>query len=246
MQSRNSHIGKYTEEFCIRLLSSILVNTEYYPVRNVICEEIGLTKHSGADIAICKSKGRYKKAKDIICIIEVKMSLVWNWELHSDARLELYSDYNKHSAIPGLLRSDSMLKAIGKAAVIRTTNIESNTIPIIVLTNTPINESYYNKVDLLKQSGIIQGFWSINPNLNPNDPKNMKSTEQRGFIRIDSVLELKRLLLKNIHSSRVFFSSFSEMKDIGRAIIKTTDFNELDKKARIFIEYLQKHVRKIS
>ena len=101
MQSRNSHIGRFTEEFCLRLISSVLPNKDYFTVRNVICEEIGLTKHSGADIAICASNNHQQKAKDILCIIEVKMSLVWNWELQTDGKLEICSDYTKHSAIPG-------------------------------------------------------------------------------------------------------------------------------------------------
>ena len=37
-------------------------------------------------------------------------------------------------------------------------------IPIIILGNTPITNNYYSKVDHLYHAGIIQGFWSLNPN----------------------------------------------------------------------------------
>jgi len=48
---------------------------------------------------------------------------------------------------PGLLRSDSMLKGIGKSINIRVSSFQAATIPIIVMGNTPITNSYYPKVD---------------------------------------------------------------------------------------------------
>ena len=58
----------------------------------------------------------------------------------------------------GLLRSDSMLKAIGKSINIRVSNYKASNIPIIIIGNTPITNNYYSKVDHLKTAGIIQGF----------------------------------------------------------------------------------------
>jgi len=46
-----------------------------------------------------------------------------------------------------LLRSDSMLKGIGKSINIRVSSFKAATIPIIVMGNTPITNSYYPKVD---------------------------------------------------------------------------------------------------
>lgn len=45
-------------------------------------------------------------------------------------RLECVGDYRSHSGNPGLLRSDTMLKAIGKSVGIRTASIYSSNIPI--------------------------------------------------------------------------------------------------------------------
>ena len=82
------------------------------------------------------------------------------------------------NSIPGLLRSDSMLKAIGKAINIRVSSHRASTIPIIVIGNTPIQDSYKNKVDNLKTSGM--GFWSMNPQ--PLDKqKTLETTEEKGF-----------------------------------------------------------------
>lgn len=56
-----------------------------------------------------------------------------------------------------------MLKAIGKAINIRVSNPLSSNIPIIVFGNSPISKDYCDKVDILKNNGIIQGFYSLNP-----------------------------------------------------------------------------------
>lgn len=72
-----------------------------------------------------------------------------------------------------------MLKAIGKSINIRVSGIQSTKIPIVVLGNSPITESYIKKVDFLKTSGVIQGFWSLNPN--PTMPDYIKDTPKNGF-----------------------------------------------------------------
>jgi len=103
---------------------------------------------------LCKTRQREQKAKDIAAIFEVKMSIVWNW----------VGDFKTHKGNPGLLRSDSMLKAIGKSINIRVSSHSASKIPIIILGNTPITQSYISKVDHLYHAGIIQEFWSVNSN----------------------------------------------------------------------------------
>jgi len=102
---------------------------------------------SPADIAISRSKSINQRAEDILAIIEVKMSIVWNWELQKSKSLSCIGDYKSHQGNPGLLRSDSMLKGIGKSINIRVSSFKATTIPIIVMGNTPITNSYYPKVD---------------------------------------------------------------------------------------------------
>ena len=60
--------------------------------------------------------------------------------------------------------------------------------------NTPITNNYYDKVDRLKKIGLIQGFWSINPNPIDTD-ENIKATKEKGFYRFDEFAELTQLHL---------------------------------------------------
>ena len=69
---------------------------------------------SPADVVISRSKNISQAPEDIFAIIEVKMSVVWNWELQKNKSFVCIGDYKTHQGNPGLLRSDSMLKAIGK------------------------------------------------------------------------------------------------------------------------------------
>lgn len=56
LQSRNSLIGKFTERWCKKVLEPIANELNLYAINDVICEEIGLTKQSSADVAFCKTK----------------------------------------------------------------------------------------------------------------------------------------------------------------------------------------------
>ena len=56
LQSRNSLIGTYTEKWCTDLFSEIAKQLGGYSVQGAICEEIGLTGQSQADVAICKNR----------------------------------------------------------------------------------------------------------------------------------------------------------------------------------------------
>lgn len=177
LQSRNSLIGSFTEKFAVDLLRDFSQKHNWFAVQGVICEQIGLNKKSSADVAICKTNELIQKPENILIIFEVKMSIVWNWELKQNNEQEeliCLGDYKSHQGNPGLLRSDSMLKAIGKSINIRVSDFAASHIPIIVLGNTPITSSYYKKVDFLKNAGIIQGFWSLNPEPLNNNGENIK------------------------------------------------------------------------
>ncbi|MBW2147036.1 MAG: hypothetical protein JRG73_20780 [Deltaproteobacteria bacterium] len=78
LQSRNTSIGKYTEKYSLDLLQYFANSQGLYAVQNVICNEIGLSALSPADIAFCKTRHREQSATHIAVIFEVKMSIVWN------------------------------------------------------------------------------------------------------------------------------------------------------------------------
>ncbi len=138
LQSRNALIGNFTEKFTVELLQEFAELNGLIAIQGVVCDEIGLTNQSTADVALCRTKSRFQKAHDILVIFEVKMSIVWNWELkvaNESHELIALGDYRTHKGNPGLLRSDTMLKAIGKSINIRVSDYQASKIPIIILTN---------------------------------------------------------------------------------------------------------------
>jgi len=56
LQSRNAFIGSFTEKWTKELLEEIAEEVKAFTVQSVICEEIGLSVRSPADVAICKTK----------------------------------------------------------------------------------------------------------------------------------------------------------------------------------------------
>lgn len=240
LQSRNSLIGSYTEKWATDLFSKIAKTIGGYSVQGVISEELGLTNQSPADVAICKTKNVIQKPENILMIIEVKMSVVWNWEFISkNKNLLCIGDYKTHQGNPGLLRSDTILKAIGKSINIRVSSFSASKIPIIIIGNTPITKSYYEKVDHLKRNGIIQGFLSINPKPLDNNGENIKSTLYKGFYRVDEYEELKQNTLNLLKEEREFFSSMQTQKKLGEIIEIANKETTYEAKAQKFLKLLR-------
>jgi len=241
LQSRNAFIGSYTEKWVKELLTPIAKEFDAYAIHNVVCEEIGIDERSSADVAIVKSSHRLQKPKNILLIVEVKMSIVWNWEFYPETgEIKCIGDYTTHKGNPGLLRSDTILKAIGKSINIRVSGFQSSKIPIVVIGNTPITKMYYRKVDFLKKAGIIQGFYSVNPNpLDEPNKDNIKSTPERGFLRIDEINELYDNLRHIIKEDKEFFSSMLSKKELGRIIEIANKEPTYEKKAGKFLRLLR-------
>jgi len=237
LQSRNSFIGKYTEKWIVDLLDSYAKSKGLFALQGVICEELGLNNKSSADVALCKKNKLKQYPEDIVVIFEVKMSIVWNWIYKSD-ELVLLGDFTTHQGNPGLLRSDSMLKAIGKSINIRVSGTKANKIPIIILGNTPITNSYYNKVDHLKNCGIIQGFWSLAPNPCSNN-NNLKNTPHYGFICMKSYDELISNLDNLLKEEFSFVSFMKSKKSLGTIIEISNQEVEIEKKAEKFLELVR-------
>lgn len=112
LQSRNSLIGSYTEKWNADLFNTVSEKIGGYSVQGVVSEEIGLTRQSPADVAICKTKEVVQEPENILMILETKMSVVWNWEFVSksktDYELICIGDYKTHQGNPGLLRLDTI------------------------------------------------------------------------------------------------------------------------------------------
>ncbi len=238
LQSRNALIGNFTEKWTTDLIQEVVKEKGLFAVQGAICDEIALTNMSPADVVISKSKNINQQPEDIVAIIEVKMSIVWNWELQGKA-LSCIGDYKAHQGTPGLLRSDSMLKGIGKSINIRVSSFKAARIPIIVMGNTPITSSYFPKVDHLKIAGIIQGFWSVNPKPLDDNGENIKKTEKNGFNRFDSFEELKNAFKVLLSEERSFFSSMKSKHELGKVIETANRETTYEKKAEIFLKLIK-------
>ena len=224
LQSRNALIGNFTEKWTTDLIQGIVKDKGLFAVQGAICNEIALSNRSRADVVISRRNNLNQNPEDILAIIEVKMSVVWNWEFQG-SKLICIGDYKTHQGNPGLLRSDSMLKAIGKSINIRVSSFKASKIPIIIMGNTPITNSYYSKVDHLKSAGIIQGFWSVNPKPLDNDGENIKKTYKQGFYRFDSFIELKNAFADILSAERHYFSSMKSKKEFEYWINLALEFN---------------------
>ena len=238
LQSRNSLIGNFTEKWTTDLIHEAVKDKGLFAVQGAICNDIALSNMSPADVVISRSKNINQAPEDILAIIEVKMSIVWNWELQKNNNLMCIGDYKAHQGNPGLLRSDSMLKAIGKSINIRVSSSKASQIPIIIMGNTPITNSYYSKVDHLKSAGIIQGFWSVNPKPLDNDGENIKKTDKQGFCRFDSFIELKNAFADLLSEERNYFSSMKSKKELGQIIEKANKEQTYEKKAEVFLKLI--------
>ncbi len=158
LQSRNSLIGQFIEKWSKSFFEPIAKELGLFAVNSVVCDELGLSRQTSADLAFCTTNDTNQKAENIKLLFEIKMSVVSNYKFEQPDSIQLVGDYKAHKGQPSLMRSDSMLKAIGKSINIRVSGIASTKILVVVLGNSPITDSYFKKVDFLKTSGVIQGF----------------------------------------------------------------------------------------
>ena len=242
LQSRNALIGSFTERWTRDLVAEVIKGSGLHAVQGAVCEELSLPRMSSADVVISKKNRIALEAEDFVTIIEVKMSVVSNWECKKGKdgiSLTYLGDYRTHQGNPGLLRSDSMLKAIGKSINIRVSSPVASTIPIIIMGNTPITNNYYSKVDYLKVAGIIQGFWSVNPRPLDDDGENIKKTNNEGFYRFDTLEELKWSFNNLLSEERNFFSSMKSKNELGKIIELANKESSYEKKAEAFLKLIK-------
>lgn len=234
LQSRNSLIGSYTEIWCGKLLEPLARKLNLFAVRGVICDELGLNKSSRADLAFCTSDEKSQKAENIKLIFEIKMSVVNNYELINN-ELHFIGDYKSHKALPSLTRSDSMLKAIGKAVNIRLSCDKARSVPIIVLGNTHISANYLNKVDYLGQYGILQKIISLNPNLHSHKRSNLGY-----FDTPANIDELYSIIKEILEKDFYYFSAMISKKKLGQIIKKISNLGNDLQIAEHFLSELER------
>ncbi|MFO8109056.1 MAG: hypothetical protein R6U17_00825 [Thermoplasmata archaeon] len=233
-QGRNSPLSAYTEKYASDVLEEALKNAGFDDLevkRNVICDELDLTSRSAADIAIVERGeiGRIYKPNQIKVVFEVKMSVIWNWELNEKGESAIEADYDKHKGRGSIYRTDSILKAIGKGAIFRS-HFESCGIPYIVVGNSPTPASYLDKVDGSVRVGIVQRFISLTPeplitDKSESKVRNPKESLGKGFLRIDSQEELSSFIEDLLKDERIFIGSMLKKSKLGKNI-KSLDLNK--------------------
>lgn len=235
LQSRNTLIGKFTEKWVKSVLEPVARDLGLFAVNGIVCNDIGLTSQSNADLAFCTTNDIVQKSENIKIIFEVKMSIVSNY-IYKNNKINFIGDFKSHKGTPSILRSDSMLKAIGKSLNIRVSGNKSNKIPIIVLGNSPITKNYEEKVDYLKKSGVIQGFWSFNPV--PTSDEFIKETKNKGFQTFDNLNNVAHQCKKIISNDMFYFSSMMSKSNLGDIISKANNENSSILKAEKFLELI--------
>lgn len=237
LQSRNSLIGQFTEKWAKDIFSPIAGDLGLYAVNNVACEEIGLPKKSSADLAFCTINSTSQRPENIKLLFEIKMSIVSNYKYTHSGNISFIGDYKSHKGNPALLRSDSMLKAIGKSINIRVSGIESTKIPIIILGNSPITDSYIHKVDFLKTAGVIQGFWSLNPT--PTSTEHVRNTPMNGFQTVENISLLSKLTNEILNQEMDYFSSMISKPKLGEIIRIANEESAAEAKAEKFLQLIR-------
>jgi len=234
LQSRNSLIGQYTEKWCKDFFQPIAEGLGLFAVNSVVCPELGLTNQSDADLAFCTTKETLQKAENIKLLFEIKMSIVNNYKFEKD-QVNFIGDYKTHKGNPSILRSDSMLKAIGKSINIRVSGTKSAKIPIIILGNSPITKNYSKKVDFLKKTGIIQSFISLYPNPTIDFIKN---TDGKGFQTFNEYQNLTNYITEVVKSDMNFFSSMLPKRKLGQIITASAKEKDDVSKAEKFLNLI--------
>ena len=238
LQSRNSLIGKYSEKWVSDVLNHLIKDKNLFVVQQAQIPAIGISHNSPADVVIASKNEKVLRPEDVKIIFEVKMSIVWNWEYDvSTDRLFEIGDYRSHRGKPSFTRSDSILKAIGKCVDIRVSNVLASKIPLIVLGNAPLSNGFCKKADYLKNAGIIQGFWSLNP-FPLNHGNSRKITPKKGFIRFDDVDELDMNLNDLFSENLNFFSGMKNPTQLGKIIEMANNENNYHNKGLKFLKLI--------
>lgn len=236
-QSRNAHIGAYTEKWCREFFSPIAGKYGLYAINGVVCNELGLSASTSADLAFCRKPCIVQHSEDIRLIFEIKMGIVDNYVFDETSGCFTYAgNMESHKGRPSLSRSDSMLKAIGKAINIRTSCENGRRIPIIVVGNTPVPESYRRKVDNLRTSGIVNRFMCVHADENSFPPA--RATDKKGFVPYRDYAGVESYISSVLETEQYFFSAMTDMSTLGNIIEEAGRERTPEAKGRKFLEII--------
>lgn len=236
-QARNGVIGNATEKWCKDFFFDIARQNNLYAVNGVICRSIGLTPQTPADLAFCTTNNKEQSAENIKLIFEIKMGIVNNYLYTEQEEFSFCGDYTTHKGNPSLLRSDSMLKAIGKSVNLRVDSLAGKKIPIIILGNSPITRGYKDKVDCLCQSGVIQKFVSLYPN--PTIREHIKQSPKNGFETFENERKVAEYIAHILGSEMNYFSAMMHNNQLGKLIDIASREDNDELKGQKFIELLK-------
>lgn len=236
-QGRNPLVGEFTEKWAEKFLAPIVSEVGLHLVRNVTVPAWGLVGQRAADLAICRTSSRSPKPSDVVALLEVKMSLVWNWEWQpAQKTVSCIGDFRTHQGRPSVLRSDTVLKALGKAIEVRGMGFSG---AFLVLCNTPVASDYFRQIDGCRRIGIVQGFFSVNPQPTKDGQHNPKRSPEGGFYRWDEPAEVKARLEEMLSEQRHFFSGFLPLSVLGHLIERACCEPTLSQKAHRFLDGLR-------
>ncbi|MGQ9462184.1 MAG: hypothetical protein ACUVRR_03855 [Candidatus Fervidibacter sp.] len=219
-QARNRWGVEFTELWAEKFLKPVVEKLGWHLVRGATIAKLGLVGQRAADIAICRKPNKTQQPEDVIAIVEVKMSLVWNWEWKpEEGKIDCAGDFLNHQGRPSVQRSDTVLKALGKAIEVRGKGYKG---VFFALFNAPIPADYQTQVDGCKQTGVIQGFFSVNPQPldEDNEQVNFKRTQFEGFLQWDTLDEVFDHLSSFLAKQHIFFSGFLPLEKLGKLIIE--------------------------
>ena len=118
-------------------------------------------------------------------------------------------------------------------------SFKASKIPLIVLGNAPLSNGFCKKADYLKTSGIIQGFWSLNP-FPLNHGNTRKRSAKKGFIRFNNIDELNMSLDKIFNQELNFFSGMQNPQKLGQIIEMANREKTYEEKGLKFINLLKR------
>ena len=237
---------KTTSNLHIRdLLFDSFSKNWFYDLLNNLVDDFEVIKNpritsigkNSPDFVISSKKSKILSPEDVKVIFILKLSIVWNWKYNlSLGSVEEIGDYRTHLAKPSFTSSANIFNSIDNALKIRFTNKKASNIPIIVIGNTPMSCGFCRRADYLKSSGIIQGFWSVNPF--PINGATRKTSKKRAFYRFDNSDEFKNSLDKLINHDLKFISTMKSKKDLGKIIDLVNTENTPENIASKFINIL--------
>ena len=237
---------KTTSNLHIRdLLFDSFSKNWFYDLLNNLVDDFEVIKNpritsigkNSPDFVISSKKSKILSPEDVKVIFILKLSIVWNWKYNpSLGSVEEIGDYRTHLSKPSFTSSANIFNAIDTALNIRFTNKKFANIPIIVIGNTPMSDGFCKRADYLKSSGVIQGFWSVNPF--PINGATHKTSKKRGFYRFDNSDEFKNSLDKLLDCDLKFISTMKSQKDLGKIIDQLNSENTSQDRASKFIDIL--------